>query len=280
MTRVFCAALLISAMGTARAQEFEVASVKASAPPTVDPHIVAMRTPPDPPGRFTRKDIPLSTLIVMAYGLKHYEYAGPSWLASARFDITAKAPAGATQTQEMAMLQNLLPERFGLKVHREKREMTVYELAIAKGGPRVKQAVPAPPPGAPKITFDADGVPVLAPGGGVISGLPGRDGIQSLWGVLHEEITMERLASILGSLIGGRRVTDATGLKGKYDVAMHWAIPAGPPDNDASGLPLDAAAIPAIFAALESQLGLKLESKKGTVRVLGVDHCEKTPTEN
>ena len=146
MRQLYCAVLLISAICAVSAQEadtslkFEVASVKASAPPTVDPHILAMRTPPDPPGRFTRRDIPLSTLIVMAYRLKQYEYAGPSWLTSARFDIMAKVPEGAAQAQQMVMLQNLLAERFGLKVHREEREMPVYELVIAKGGPKFKVA--------------------------------------------------------------------------------------------------------------------------------------------
>jgi hypothetical protein len=91
------AGLLMAAIGAAGAQEaesslqFEVASVKLSTPPTVDPHILAMRTPPDSPGRFTRRDTPLRTLIVMAYGLKPYEFAGPEWLTSARFDIMAKA---------------------------------------------------------------------------------------------------------------------------------------------------------------------------------------------
>jgi uncharacterized protein (TIGR03435 family) len=179
----------------------------------------------------------------------------------------------------MVMLQNLLAERFGLKVHRERREMPVYELVIAKGGPKFKEAVPLPPPAAaPKMAFDADGVPVLPPGGGTVSGLPGKDGTSS-WGVMHEEITMERLAAILGSLIGGRSVTDATGLTGKYDLAMHWLLHADPPDSIA---PADSSigAAAGVFAALQSQLGLKLESKKGMVEVLVVDHCERMPAEN
>jgi uncharacterized protein (TIGR03435 family) len=207
----------------------------------------------------------------MAYGLKPYEFAGPEWLTSARFDIMAKAAEGATQAQKMAMLRNLLEDRFGLKVHREPREMTVYELAITKGGPKFHEAVAARAGGGLGITYDAEGIPELPPGGGTISGLPGKDGVRTAWGVMHEEIGMERLASILGSLIGGRPVTDATGLKGTYDLAMHWEMPMDSPDGGATA---------ALFEALQSQLGLKLESKKGTVEVTVVDHCERTPSGN
>ncbi len=284
MRQMYCPVLLVSAIWAASAQQavtslkFEVASVKASSPTTIDPPIQAMRTPPDP-GRFTRRDIPLSILIVMAYRLKPYEYAGPSWLTSTRFDIVAKVPEGVTQAQQMMMLQNLLAERFGLKVHREKREMPVYELVVAKGRAKFNQAVAVPPrTAAPKMAFDADGVPVLPPGGGTAWGLPGKDGTSS-WGVMHEEITMERLAAILGSLIGGRPVTDATGLKGKYDLAMHWLMPAGPSDSATPADPYVGAGA-TVFAALQSQLGLKLQSKKGMVEVLVVDHCERMPTEN
>jgi uncharacterized protein (TIGR03435 family) len=282
MRQLHYPALLISAICAGSAQEadtslkFEVASVKVSVPPTVDPHILAMRTPPDPPGRFTQRDLPLSTLIIRAYRLRSYEYAGPSWLTSARFDIVAKVPEGATQAQQMVMLQNLLAERFGLKVHREKREMPVYELAIAKGGPKFKEAVPVAPPAAG--SYDADGVPVLPPGGGAVWGLRGKDGT-STWAVMHEEITMQRLATILSSSIGGRPVTDATGLTGKFDLAMHWLMYTDPPDSTAPDDPSIGGG-PAVFAALQSQLGLKLESKKGLVEVLVVDHCERTPTEN
>jgi uncharacterized protein (TIGR03435 family) len=283
-----CSLILLACAANAQpadsALTFEVASIKVSAPPNVDPHILAMQTPRDP-GRFTRRDIPLNILIMTAYHLSGYQFSGPSWLNSERFDVTAKVPEGATQAQQLVMLQNLLAERFGLKVHREMREMPVYDLVIAKGGPKFKEAVPVPPPpraGDPpaasaKMTFDADGVPVLPPGGGAIVGIPGKDGTS--WGVMHEETTMARLAAILGSFIGGRPVNDATGLTGKYDLAMHWVTHVEPPDNTAPAEPVTGAGA-AVFAALQSQLGLKLEPKKGTVEVLVVDRCEKIPTEN
>jgi len=263
---------------------FEVASIKVSAPPTVDPHVLAMQTPRDP-GRLTRRDIPLNILIMTAYHLSGYQFSGPSWLNSERFDVTAKVPEGTTQAQQLVMLQNLLAERFGLKVHREMREMPVYDLVIAKGGPKFKEAVPVPPPPKagdlptvpPKMSFDADGIPLLPPGGGTVWGIPGKDGTS--WGVMHEETTMARLAGILGSLIGGRPVNDATGLTGKYDLAMHWVMHVELPDNTAPADPVTGAGA-AVFTALQSQLGLKLEPKKGMVEVVVVDHCEKMPTEN
>ena len=91
---------------------------------------------------------------------------------------------------------------------------------------------------------------------------------------------MERLARIVGSFVGGRRVIDATGLKGKYDLAMHWPMYTNPPDDAAAAEPAAGAGGPGLFAALQSQLGLKLESRKGMVEVLVVDHCERLPAEN
>ena len=85
------------------------------------------------------------------------------------------------------------------------------------------------------------------------------------------DATMDRFAAYLANSIG-RPVNDATGLKGKYDFNLKWVLDwGGPPTDDSS---------PTIFEALQQQLGMKLESKKGMVDILVVDHVEKTPTEN
>ena len=279
-----CAALLVSAACAANAQDadpkltFEVASIKVAA--AIDPHSQRMPTPRDP-GRFMRRDTPLATLIMTAYHLNGFEFSGPSWLTSARFDITAKVPEGATQAQQMAMLQNLLAERFGLQVHREKREMPAYDLVIAKGGVKFKEYVPPPPPkdGEPppapsKFALDEDGYPVAHPGGGWLS-------MNGKW-ALHDDITIERFARILSGQLQ-RPVHDATGLTGMYDLAMRWVEGVGAPSagtEDAAAAAPSGNGGPGLFAALQAQLGLKLESKKGVVEVLVVDRCQRMPTEN
>jgi uncharacterized protein (TIGR03435 family) len=288
--------LLLSVAGAVNAQEanpplrFEVASIKVSELSFKSPSSV---TNPGPnPGTFTRRHAALSTLIITAYRLRPYEYSGPSWLDTAFFDIVAKVPEGttATQEQQLVMLQNLLAERFGLKVHREKKEMPAYDLVIAKDGPKFREAVPppppkegAPPPVQPKMPFDADGYPVLPPGGGTVWGPTGKDGI--IVGAMREQISMEVMARRLGTLTG-RPVKDETGLKGKFDLAMHWATNTVVPgagaavSSDDAAADAPASAGPSLFAALQSQLGLKLEPAKGTFDVLVVDHVERMPTEN
>ena len=100
----------------------------------------------------------------------------------------------------------------------------------------------------------------------------------------HNETAAE-MASVFSNQVG-HPVTDGTGLKGKYDYTVYWsastgrAMAAPPPTADAGVRPADDADGPSLFAALQEQLGLKLEAKKGQVQVLIVDHVEKTPTEN
>jgi uncharacterized protein (TIGR03435 family) len=85
--------------------------------------------------------------------VKGYQISGPAWLASERYDIAAKVPAGATQEQVDVMWQNLLLERFGLRLHHESKEFKVEELVVAKGGPKLKETAQDPtaplPPGPP-----------------------------------------------------------------------------------------------------------------------------------
>jgi uncharacterized protein (TIGR03435 family) len=188
--------------------------------------------------------------------------------------VTAKVPEGTSKEQFRVMMQNLLAERFKLMYHREKKEMQAYELVVAKGGPKLKESPgPLDPDERPRpLTerkLDAEGFPVLPPGRVpmmmMMSG--GRATAR------HSEETMERFAVALTNEVH-KPVTDATGLKGKYDFTLSWvAEGAGPPASaDEAG--------PNIFRALQEQLGLRLEAKKGMVDVLVVDHLEKTPTDN
>ena len=288
--------------------EFEVASVKPAAPLRSGP--VAIGTKADP-GRVTYNGVPLTLLIMNAYKVKRYQITGgPDWLNTERFDIVAKLPEGARQEQAPEMLQSLLEDRFGLKLHHGTKELPVYELSIGKGGPKMKAAVEdpeanakealLPPPG--QIKF-RDGIPQLPAGrkGTFMMGRPG--GFTLVVKVATVSDFADRLANQLGS-----PVVDKTGLTGTYDFVLNFApepgqglapgLPAPPPlgAGVAGGAtvagPGDGAGpkrlssddpqfdAPPLVAAVQEQLGLKLEKKKGPVDILVIDHIDKTPSGN
>lgn len=206
------------------------------------------------PVRFSRRNATLASLLLTAYGLiRPQQLIGPDWLTSERYEIDARSPEGTTPEQQSVMLQNLLAERFRVRVHRESREMPVYELVVAKRGPKLS----ASDPGAknPLMPFQQGGPLLLS---------RAKDGVSTVR--LRERGTMEGLATRLSREVD-RPIVDRTGLKGEYDVVLRWPVTVSEPGND-------------IFAAFESQLGLKLEPKKGALEVLVVDHAEKVPTPN
>jgi uncharacterized protein (TIGR03435 family) len=184
------------------------------------------------------------------------------------FNLSVTIPEGTTKAQYYVMLQNLLIERFRLAVHHESREMPVYELVVAKGGPKLKESGDAPAevapltPAPPKL--DKDGYPILNGRGTSMMNGKAR--------MFYPGWTTAQIAGLLSNHVG-HPVTDATGLKWKYEFALTWATDNGSqqPSDDAG---------PTIFNALQEQLGLKLEPKKGQVDFLVVDHLEKMPTEN
>jgi uncharacterized protein (TIGR03435 family) len=240
-------------------------------------------------------------LLTRAYNLKPWQQlVGPAWLNSDKYDIAAKIPPGATREQVNLMLQNMLTARFGFAAHSETRDLPVYEALVAKGGPRLRepekpQAGQAPENGALLTTKtmekDRDGFPVLPPG------VPRRL-LSQVNGSIRISARMEPVTLLWDELQGRllRPIVDKTGLTGTYDFNLTFAPDtptrtrsttetgptntaeptAGPPDL------LNVASEPAssLIAAVESQLGLKLESKKGPVEVLVVDHMNKTPTDN
>jgi uncharacterized protein (TIGR03435 family) len=277
---------------------FEVASIKPA--PPIDPgQFMDTRCHGGPgtkdPGRWTCANISLSNLVVTIFDLKGFQIGAVASVPTDRFTIAAKVPEGTTEEQFRQMKLNLLAERFGLKFHREKREIQGYELIVAKDGPKFKESEPEPPkdpdadPDAigtllPKMTAGKDAFPVIPPGRTQVimrlgAGARGR----GQW----SRITMEAFATALfgAGLAGLKPVIDGTGLKGKYDLSLDWA-----PDiaNPAAAAPTAESGIPAapepsgpnIFTALQQQLGLKLQPKKVTIEILVIDHIEKTPTEN
>jgi uncharacterized protein (TIGR03435 family) len=230
----------------------------------------------------------LNSLVGTAFGLKTYQTTlaateGPS------FDIIAKIPQeiadkGGTpaeiRARQMEMLRNLLIERFQIKYHFEKKEVQVYDLQVAKNGPKFKEAPPessgentAPNTGRPGAV-GADGFPSIP--------VPPRNYIlmQMLMTpraskFLATGATMAQLADSLSRQVGSVPVTDNTGLTGKYDFTLLFTPPNAPmPPADVES------SAPALFPAIQEQLGLKLEAKKASLDVFVLDHAEKSPTGN
>lgn len=232
---------------------FEIASVKPGEPDSRRFGLGSRGT------QFIVTNAPLKIMIGFAYDIQNHQIlGGPKWILSDRFSIearpTASGPEGA-RTQRL-MLQSLLEERFKLRVHREIRMEDVYELVVAKGGPKLKRSAG---PG-------ADGREGIF-GGGFGNMNATNQPVQSLVGVLSQRL--------------GRSVIDKTGITGKYDFQLSF-MPEPTPDDLAlfGPLPPDGASpvdsgLPSIFSALPDQIGLKLESAKGPVEVLVVDRAEK-----
>jgi uncharacterized protein (TIGR03435 family) len=250
-----CAALLFIA-GAASGQSapaFEVATIKPSPPmdmakvaadvqagkmPKVGPHVTASQA------EFSY--MTLKDLIAVAYRAKPYQITGPDWLASERFDIVAKMPAGASTDDAPAMLQALLAERFKLQAHRDSQEHPVLALVVGKGGPKLKEAtVPAVPidPDAPlkpgemkmdtlegpaRMTRNSDGSATINLGakGSFTQKMDPQAGALRLEG---GNLTMQGFAEMLTRILqlgGGtsRQVVDMTNLTGNYQVAVNLSL--------------------------------------------------------
>lgn len=259
----YIAALLIS-IAVLLAQDathptFEVASIKPTAPGAGGS---VLRFAPG--GRLIITNIPLKTMIARAFRVLLFQISGgPSWLESARFDVTAVS-VNAKQDEMPEMLQALLADRFQLVVRRETRELPVYALTLArrdgKLGPNLTASkagscTPRDPakPGPPNPQDP------WAPGcGGWIQG-GGR--------FVTKSLPLANILPIFSTLLD-RKVVDKTGLSGNFDIDIQWHDDDDPPaDSDPDR--------PSIFTALQEQLGLKLESQKGPVEVLVIDRAEK-----
>src|SRR5665213_3252841 len=132
MLKIFV--LLLMSLTALSAQNFEIASVKRSAPGTASEAIPAQTDPT----RINYPGVTLKSVLALAYGVTPEQIAGPKWLGDDRFDIVATLPAGATPQQVPVMLQHLLADRFGVAVHEENRTTTFSALVPAKGGAKLK----------------------------------------------------------------------------------------------------------------------------------------------
>jgi uncharacterized protein (TIGR03435 family) len=277
MTSMPLSLLIIAALvAVGSAQEFETAAVRTAAPST-DSHWASASDSPSggpgtsDPGMFRCASCTLSSLILKAFQLQKYQLQGQALPGNA-FEVSAKVPNGTTQEQFLAMLQNLLKERFALAWHFEEKSMRGYHLRIARGGPKLKES-------AAEMPQHSSGERHTHSGAITFGGQARYQGNGKTIGDLVNMISDQL----------GLPVDDQTGLTGKYDIALTWASDnasqsaAGHADGGRFGDHDHGSADSAstLFQALQSQLGLRLvAADKSTARILVIDRVEKSARPN
>ena len=244
--------------------EYEVASIKLN---LSGGGSVGMHTTPD---SFSVTNVQVEALMQMAFGVQSYQMiAAPEWFTSERYDIEAKMdPAVADAFQKLNvddrrvtrqhMLQALVLDRLKMTIHRETRELPIYSLVIGKGGAKLQETKPTAP-----------GVAVPRGGVSVRTSRNGRGPITLT--VLH--CTNTELPGIFVPHVG-RTVIDKTGLTSVYDFTLQFMPDDGVVVMGSASLE-EEPTLPSIFTAIQEQLGLKLESGKGPVEVIVIDHVER-----
>jgi uncharacterized protein (TIGR03435 family) len=234
---------------------FEVATVKPSRPdaPQGQSFIVRGR-------QLITANTPLSFLIAFVYGLHPQQISGgPAWLGSDRFDIAAtfEAEGIPNEKQLKTMVQKLLADRFQLKFHMDKKEMSVYTIVQGKTGPKLTAS-----------TGDPNGLPGL--------------GFRGLGKLFTRNANIKDLASLLQTNVLDRPVLDQTGLTARYDFTLDWTPDEFQFNGRGASAPPPAAGAdvpPDIFTAFQNQLGLKLEGTKAAADLFVIEKAEK-PSEN
>jgi uncharacterized protein (TIGR03435 family) len=251
---------------------FEVASVKHHRSGDIEQDFA---TTPD--GSFRLTNATARMFIRQAYRLQDFQILdAPPWTELDRFDVRARAPRGATTAALPGMLQSLLQERFRLLAHREMRDMPIYALAMNRRdgalGPNLRRTPPEASAvcAAQRASRDA---PPRSDGRLCGIGITGGS-------VRAGDATLGQLLGLLSPVVG-RTSIDKTRLAGTFDYELNWSAEQLSAPPAASDAPSERAINPngaSVFTALQEQLGLKLESTKGPVEVLVIDHIER-PTE-
>lgn len=258
---VLVATSIVSLLGQTQSEQklfaFEVASIKPNTSGTT-----AMRIN-WPRGRFTAVNVTTREFVQAAYKLEPFRLdGGPGWFNADRFNVEATLPANTVIAQARgmpdairAMMQALLLDRFMFRAHWEQRQQTVYDLVLAKRNGQFG-------PNLQKSHADCDAV-LAAARAGRPAPTPSQCRVQRAPGkIVADGYFMAQVADTLASLLQ-QTVTDHTGLVGRYDIDLTWAVD---PTTDSGA---------SLFTALQEQLGLKLESTKAPVAVLVIDHVER-----
>jgi uncharacterized protein (TIGR03435 family) len=288
--------LLAGLADTTPAPAFEIASIKPSkpGPPKPSPFLVGFQI-----GRgahFTVHGITPKMLLEEAYSVKDAQISqAPPWFDTDRYDIDAKPeepvgaaidklPPGDQKDKLMQMVQALLADRFKLAISHESKEMPVYAMVVAKGGPKMKVSDFKPPE-------HPEGLPPMPPKSGDRA-MRGRVMLRP-GKITSTGVEMRMLADVLSDFTG-RPVIDKTNLSGRYEFTLQWTpdtnqmpmagmgAPGGPGPGRSGGpeaAPAPESNGPSLFTAIREQLGLRLESQKAPMDVLVITHSEK-PSEN
>jgi len=264
---LLAAAALACAFGQSAAPpQFDAASVKPN-PSLALRHVIL----PPVGGHLSTRNASLSLLIQTAYAVPSFQISGgPDWMNSAGFDVDAKAEGNPSRSQVWLMLQSLLEDRFKLQIHRETKELPVYALTTAKSGLKMPAAsegdctnlgtLPSPDGKAEH--------PLTGPCGDLMVGAyqPGMF-------LRGRQVPVAEFTRVLSGILG-RPVIDKTGLAGKFDLNLDFSY-----DDLTVGIPKPAQSAdninPSILVAMQQQLGLKLESTRGPVEILVIDHAER-----
>jgi uncharacterized protein (TIGR03435 family) len=266
--------------------EFEVATVRALAPPAPGEKPGLGRRSGGPgtpdPGRLSYSNQLLSMILADAFDVYWNQITGPDWLPVDHYDIVAKVPAETTKEQAKQMLQNLLVDRLHMTFHMQTKVVDGYEITVAPGGPKLTahlDSAPAAQTRAPQ----KDPFPTLEPGERVARRMSSGNVYMRF-----ADTSVQELAKHLGANLSSASmvkegpmlisvpppILDRTGLTGTYDFTFDYA----------GGVFFAAAALPTMVGSIESsltkQIGLKMVEAKVPVKVLVIDHIDRTPEEN
>src|SRR4051812_23071572 len=250
---------------------FEVASIRLSAPPTGGPMIVRGGLP-QRGGGWIATNATLDDIIRATYprhDIPDQLIGGPALVRSDRFDITAKGPDAASQEQLIDMAQSLLADRFRLRLHTDTREVPGYALVFGREDRR-------PGPGMKSPAVDCQAVRAAAR-----TGNPAEPAVRAACSVMTRSegsttiltaggLSLSGLANILAPYIGAQ-VVDSTGLSELFDISLQFS-PTLAAQGDSAARSIDP---PAIFTAIQEQLGLKLERTRVPTEVMVIDSVEK-----
>jgi uncharacterized protein (TIGR03435 family) len=244
---------------------FDIAVIRLAPPPDANFH-VAVSSPPHS-SRFEATNLPIKTLIQIAYGYDAPVVGAPDWTANTFYDILAHSDEAAdaklakltdneVRLEKRNAIRVLLGERLGLKTHFETRNSSIYNLVVDKGGVKM-QLVPPPPPPPDGETQPPPVANVQAHGS--------QHGLE----FVGSNATMRAIAAPLSAMVE-KPVVDKTGLTGTYNYTLQFGREWSEHDPDSW---------PSIFTAVQEQLGLKLEAVRESVPNLVIDQITK-PTEN
>jgi len=240
------------------------------------------------PGRMKVQGVTLKQLILEAYRVRNFQLSGgASWIDSQRFAIEARTTPGAGADAMLLMLRALLEERFKLKVHREMKEGPVYLLSVAKNGVKLTPATCVPFDSSSLVgqmrKTDEERAAQCSGIGSIDYRSNAADHNLDSKGATLQDGVGPPFESITGqlSLVLDRPVYDKTGLDGIFEFHLRWTSDRSSeviPPSTSSSAPADPTS-PSLFTAIQEQLGLRLDSGKGPIELLVIDHIE-LPYEN